>query len=621
MKTRLSLSRAKYEVKNVSKTLLTLDFETYYDVQVSLQKISTMEYIRHPMFKVWGVGLQVDDGEPYWVPEDEVEAALAEFDWDDTALLCHNTPFDGFILTQYYKIKPAYYYDTAAMARGWWPGQTASLRATSERCFPHDETMRKGTELVNAKGIYDLPPDIEEEIAGYCRQDVALTYAIFKQLIEGYPQSELDLIDLTTTMFCEPILKIDRERLTMYHETEVMAGETAISNSGYCKKVLASNQKFTAAIKEDLDITAPTKVSPTTGKVIPALGKNDAGWKQMRAMYPEHEHVWAGRVAVKSRINETRATRFLAAADPVTDTLPAPLRYYAAHTGRFGGTDKLNLQNLPRGSELRKSLIAPDDHLVYVADLSNIEARMLAWLAGQDDLLAQFAHGEDIYSNFAATVYNKPIDKKEHPTERFVGKTAILGLGYGMGAKKFQATLAAGAAGPSLQFSDSQAAGVVTKYRQSYYKIPILWKRLENFLAMSLQQRGTLDYSVLQFTNNEIILPNAMSLKYMDLKNEGGELVYTGRNGREKTYGGRLTENVVQALSRIVITDAMLKLRNELTEGQVALTVHDEVVIVAPNTNPDATMNSIIDILCTPPNWAKDLPLDAEGGYAHNYSK
>jgi len=112
-----------------------------------------------------------------------------------------------------------------------------------------------------------------------------------------------------------------------------------------------------------------------------------------------------------------------------------------------------------------------------------------------------------------------------------------------------------------------------------------------------------------------------MSLKYKDLRANNGQLEYIGRNGIEKTYGGRLTENVVQALSRIVITDAMLKLQDAIPEGKVALTVHDEVVIVAPNTEPDATMELVIDTLCIPPEWAKDLPLDAEGGYAHNYSK
>jgi len=222
-----------------------------------------MEYVRDPQFKVWGVGLQVDDDKPYWVTENEVEAALAEFDWDNTALLCHNTPFDGFVLTQHYGLKPAYYYDTAAMARGWWPGMSASLRATSERCFPNDESMRKGDELVNAKGIYDLPPDIEEQIAGYCIQDVALTYAIFKQLHEAYPQSELDLIDLTTRMFCEPVLQINRERLTMYHESELMAGETA-RTADYPGKCLLQTKSL-QQLSRTLVLSCQLKLAQTQG--------------------------------------------------------------------------------------------------------------------------------------------------------------------------------------------------------------------------------------------------------------------------------------------------------------------------------------------------------------------
>ena len=269
-----------------SKTLLTLDFETYYDTQVSLTKITTMEYVRHPAFKVWGVGLQVDDGDPYWVSEDEVPVALQEFDWDNTALLCHNTPFDGFILTQYYKQIPGYYYDTAAMSRGWWPGLSASLAAAAKRCFPNDESMRKGDELINAKGIVDLPPDIEEQIAGYCIQDVALTYAIYKQLFEGYPQTELSLINLTTRMFREPSLQINRERLTMYHDSQVMAGKELISNSGYPGDVLRSNVKFAEALLTDHNISVPTKKSPRTGKSIPALGKMTRATNRCAACIP-----------------------------------------------------------------------------------------------------------------------------------------------------------------------------------------------------------------------------------------------------------------------------------------------------------------------------------------------
>jgi DNA polymerase len=607
----------------VTKTLLTLDFETYYDTKVSLTKMTTMEYVKHPQFKVWGVGIKVNDGPSEWYGADEVADALQQFDWANCMLLCHNTLFDGYILTQYYKIVPGYYLDTAAMSRGMFPGLSASLKETSIRLFPDDPSMRKGEDLVKAKGHVDLPPHIEEDLARYCLQDVDLTYAVYQKMIHQYPQSELDLIHLTTRMFCEPVLKIDRERLTTYHGQEFEHAEQLIAASGLERDVLSSNAKFAAHL-ESLGITPPVKRSAATGEMIPAFGKNDAGWKQLVAMHPQHKALWDARTAVKSRITETRAKRFLAVAHD-DDTISVPLRYYAAHTGRFGGTEKINLQNLPRGSELRKCLVAPEGHLIFVADLSNIEARMLAWLAGQEDLLDQFRRGEDIYSNFASKIYGRPINKNDNPTERFVGKTAILGLGYGMGHNKFKLTLESGAAGPAMQISELDAINVIQTYRSTYSQIPLLWGRLENLLRQSLHRDNFgVPYrsGVLTVQDRSLVLPNRMSLKYDNLQITSEGLTYNSRNGLvEKTYGGRITENVIQALSRIVITDSLLRLDRDLDDAKVALTVHDEVVIVAPDKNPAATMARIIEDLCTPPTWAPDLPLSAEGGYDRKYSK
>jgi len=603
--------------------LVTLDFETYYDAKSSLTKLTTLEYVKDPKFKVWGAGIKVGNEPTEWYGTDEVEDALRQFDWSDVMLLCHNTLFDGYILARHYGITPAYYLDTAAMARGAFPGQSASLKETSIRLFPDDESMRKGEDLVKAKGMYDLPPDIEEAIANYCIQDVDLTYAVYNKLATTYPQSELDLINLTTRMFCQPVLKIDRERLATYHQQEFTHAEELIKTSGLDREVLSSNQKFVAHI-ESLGIVAPVKRSPTTGQMIPALGKNDSGWKQLVAKYPQHKHIWDARQAVKSRISETRAKRFLDVAHH-DDTISVPLKYYAAHTGRFGGTEKINLQNLPRGSELRKTLIAPDGHLLYVADLSNIEARMLAWLAGQEDLLEQFRRGEDIYSNFASKIYNKPVNKKDHPTERFVGKTAILGLGYGMGHNKFKLTLESGAAGPVMQITEAEALNVVSTYRSTYNQIPLLWARLENLLKQSLHRDNyNVPYrnGVLTVQERSLVLPNGMALRYENLQMLSQGLTYQTRGViQEMTYGGRITENVIQALSRIVITDSLLRLDKNLQNGRVALTVHDEIVIVASDQNPDATMKAIIEDLCTPPTWAPDLPLSAEGGYDRMYSK
>ena len=601
--------------------LVTLDCETYYDPKFSLKKMTTMEYVRDERFKVWGVGIKIGDEDTEWYSEDEAEDAIRDIDWEDTALLCQNTPFDGYILAEHYGIWPAYYLDTAAMARGLYPGQSSSLKDLAERTFPNDPTMRKGEELAQARGIVDLPPDIEEAIAGYCIQDVDLTYAIYQEIKENYPQTELDLIDLTVRMFCKPRIMIDRPRITNYLQQQKDKAEEILANAGVDRKVLSSNQQFAAHL-ESIGIKPPMKTSPTTGERIPAFGKSDKGWHRLMAEHPELSHLWAGRMIVKSRIKETRAQRFLDAAG-ADDYLSVPLRYYAAHTGRFGGTEKLNMQNLPRGDELRKCLMAPPGHLLYVADLSNIEARMLAWFAGQDELVEQFRRGDDIYSNFATKIYGRPINKRDDPTERFVGKTAILGLGYGMGAAKFKLTLESGAMGPAMQIAETEAMNVVNTYRTSYERIPMLWSRLQELLVKSTHPatRGE-TYRCITVGDKSLHLPNGMSLRYEDLTiNRDGSLNYKFRKARETTWGGRIAENVIQALARIVITDAMLRLDKNYPDMDVVLTVHDEVIVVAPEDNPDARMAKIIEELCVPPDWASSLPLDAEGGYDKVYSK
>jgi len=605
-------------------SLLTLDFETYFDSKYSLTKLTTMEYVADERFQFWGVGLKFEDEPAEWYGKDDL-SVLHDIDWENTALLCQNTLFDGYILYQKFGIRPAYYLDTAAMARGLDPLKSARLKDLAVRFFPEDEAMRKGEELVNAKGIYDLPPDVEEQIAGYCIQDVELTYAIFNAM--QFPASELDIIDLTTQMFCVPKLHLDKDTVQEFLAAEKANTAAKLEASGLSRELLASNQKFAAWIEEQ-GLKVPTKKSPATGEDIPAFGKNDVQYKTFRLKNPDLHHVFEARETVKSRIAETRAERFLAAAHE-DNSFAVPLRYYAAHTGRFGGVDKINLQNLPRKSILRRALIAPEDHYVYVADLSNIESRMLAWFAGQDDLLYQYAQGEDIYCNFASQIYNRPINKEDDPTERFVGKTAILGLGYGMGANKFKATLASGAAGPVISISQDEAHEIVNNYRTTYSEIDQLWTRCGHFLnemATIATRSSTIQnlydtYKCVGVHSESISLPNGLRLKYPNLvRCQTGSFRFDGRRSYENTYGGKLTENIIQALSRIVVTDAMLRIA-KIPDLEIVLTVHDEIVCVGPKTDAESRFDAIIDEMCVAPSWAPDLPLAAEGGFDLSYSK
>ena len=593
-----------------------LDFETYYDVQLSLTKMSTVQYVNHPDFKVWGVGIKVEEGPTEWYNEEETPEILGQIDWAATAVVCHNTLFDAYRLTQYYGYKPAFYYDTAAMSRGLYPNMSASLANACKREFPNDETKRKGEELVNAKGVRDLDPELDAQIGGYCIQDVDLTYELFKSYSAGYPDKELQIIDLTVRMFVEPKLMLDRGSLIAYKDDITKRTEQAIQDSGVTREVLASQVKFKEHL-ESLGITVPTKKSPTTGQQIPAFGKNDSAYIQMCNMYPEYNHIWEAREMVKSRIEETRAQRFIDSCNP-DGTFSIPLRYYAAHTGRFGGSDKINLQNLPRGSKLRTALMAPEGQKLYIADLSNIEARMLAWLAKEHELVDAFATGRDVYCEFASQIYGRTITKA-NKLERYVGKTAILGLGYGMGADKFQATLKTGS--PSVDVGDATAQAIVMQYRAMYSNIPRLWSGMKDSLFQMINPRGIgLKYGPLTIQRHALELPNGMRLSYPGLHYQAGQFIYKTEREMIRTHGPRITENVVQALARLVITDQMLEIQ-ALPEVDIVLQVHDEIIAIGSEYNADATMDKIIEIMRTAPEWCQDLPLDAEGGVSQVYDK
>jgi len=593
-----------------------LDFETYYDVQLSLTKMSTVQYVNSPEFKVWGVGIKVEDGETEWYNEEETPDVLQQIDWANTAVVCHNTLFDAYILTQYFNCIPAFYYDTAAMSRGLYPNMSASLANACKREFANDETMRKGEELVNAKGVRDLDPELDAQIGGYCIQDVDLTYALFQSYMTNYPDKELQIIDLTVRLFVEPKLMLDRGSLTTYKDEIAVRTAAGIEASGTTREVLASQQKFKAYL-EDLGIVVPTKKSPTTGKRIPAFGKNDSAYIQMCNLYPEYKHIWDARELVKSRIEETRAQRFIDSCNP-DGTFSIPLRYYAAHTGRFGGADKINLQNLPRGSKLRTALMAPEGQKLFIADLSNIEARMLAWLSKEADLLDAFATGRDVYCEFASQIYGRTITKQDK-LERYVGKTAILGLGYGMGADKFQATLKTGS--PSVELSDTAAKSIVMQYRGMYPNIPKLWSGMKDSLFQMINPQGYgLKYGPLTIRARALELPNGMALNYPNLMFEYGNFVYKTEREIIRTHGPRITENVVQALARIVITDQMLEVQ-AMPEVDIVLQVHDEIIAIGSELDSDATMEKIINIMRTAPDWCSDLPLDAEGGVSQVYDK
>lgn len=603
--------------------ILTIDFETYYDREFSLSKITTEEYIRHDNFEVIGVAVQVNDGEPEWFSgsHPDIYQFLKKFDWDNSLALAHNAPFDGAIMSWIFGIKPKGWLDTLSMGRALHGTEVGgSLKVLAQ----HYGVGEKGTEVEVAIGKrrVDFSAESLARYGEYCKNDVALTYEMFQYMAANFPPVELRLIDLTVRMFTEPVLQLDKKVLES-HLTSVKAKKEGLLDAASSDKdVLMSNPKF-ADLLRLYGVKPPTKISPTTGKETYAFSKNDEAFRALL----EHEDpgvqaLAAARLGVKSTIEESRTERFIGIAE--RGSLPVPLRYYAAHTGRWGGDDKLNLQNLPRTSLLKYAILAPEGSYMIDSDSSQIEARTLAWLAGQDDLVQAFSNGEDVYKIMASAIYGKGIEAITKD-ERFVGKTTILGSGYGMGAAKFQTQLA----NFGVEVELDEAKRIIETYRRTYPMIPELWKTANGILGAIIGDQYT------EFGRDGILkvegrkgirLPNGLYLRYPNLRwasnEENGkpEYVYDTKKGRavipNRIYGGKVVENVCQALARIVIGDQMLSVAKKY---RVVMTVHDAVACIVPVDEVGTAQEYVEMCMRMRPTWAPDLPLNCESGYGKSY--
>jgi len=599
-------------------SIITIDFETYYSKEFSLTKMTTEEYVRSELFEVIGVSTQVDDQEPEWFTGTmaETQEYLNSLQLDQHMVLAHNAQFDGAILTWLFDIKPKKWLDTLSMARAIHGTEVGgSLKKLAE----YYDVGVKGEEVVQALGLRreDFPADQLARYGEYCKNDVALTYKIFR-LMNPFPTFELSLIDLTLRMFTEPVLILSTDRLHSHLLKVRQRKEELLQN--FDRDTLMSNPKF-ANLLEGYGIEPPMKVSPANGKQTYAFSKTDEGFKELLDHdNPEVQALVAARLGTKSTLEETRTARFLDMSK--RGSMPVPLRYYAAHTGRWGGDDKVNLQNLPRNSDIKHAILAPEGYRLIDSDSSQIEARTLAWLAEQNDLVEAFENGQDVYKIMASAIYSKA-EEDISKSERFVGKTTILGAGYGMGAIKFKAQLKTF----GVDIEEEESKRIIDTYRNTYPQIVELWKEgalaLKAIMNDQTVKLGRLGVLVVDGKRG-IKLPNGLHLRYPDLRiqeTDGKqELVYTTRRGKAnvptRIYGGKVIENVCQALARIIIGEQMLMIAKNY---KVAMTVHDAVMCVVPSDEVVRAQEYVELCMRLRPKWAQELPLNCESGFGFTY--
>ena len=605
--------------------IVTIDMETYYDTHFSLGKLTTEQYVRSPEFEIIGVGIKVNNYPTDWYSGDNVGKFLNGLHYGDKAILCHNTAFDGAILSWHFGIKPKLWLDTLSMAR---PLHNVTVGGSLKVLAQFYGLGEKGTEVVNAKGKRraDFTPEELARYGSYCVNDVELTYQLFKKLMKNFPKQELAVIDQTLRMYTEPTIELDVPLLQQHLDDVRKKKEELLQSSGMSIDDIMSNPKFAKAL-EELGVEPPRKVSARTGKETWAFAKTDKALTDLQDHPDERvQTLVATRLGVKSTLEETRTDNLIGVAE--RGRLPIMLNYYGAHTGRFSGGDKLNLQNLPsRGGNntIRRALKAPDNHKLIACDSSQIEARMVAWLAGQEDLVQSFRDKRDVYCEFASEIYNRPITKADK-IERFVGKTAILSLGYGAGAAKFRDMLRIQ---NGIAIEQEEAERIVRVYRQKNHKIVSLWRMCDHALKCILGGQS-MEIGPVTVDARGIWLPSGFYIQYPELRmtNSGMEYINDARQFRKQTggkaeevqwtniYGGKVVENIVQALAALAVREQSTEIGKRL---HVAFQVHDEVVSVSPDETVQDNLEYVVGCMSKPPVWAPDLPVACEAGYAANY--
>lgn len=591
--------------------ILTLDFETYFDDEYTLKKLTTEHYVRDPRFEALGVGLRWGhSGQLEWTSHEYVARMLDAIDWDNTAVLMHHAHFDGLILSHHYGIKPRFIYDTLSMARLMLGNH---LSVGLESLAGHYDLRGKTVPYEKFKGKHfgDLDDATRQLLAAGCLHDVSLTWDIFQRLAVGFPPEEYQVIDMTVRMFTEPQLIGDVDAFAKVWTFEQQRKRTLMGELAVDRTDLQSSERFASLLRAE-GVEPETK-SGKNGPIF-AFAKTDDFMQGLLEDDNERIRCLAeARLGLKSTLDQTRAERlgFMATRGP----MPLYHSYCAAHTTRWGGGDKVNIQNLKRGSDLRKGLVAPAGYTVVKADKAQIECRILNYVAGETDVIERFEKGLDPYTGIASRFYGREITKSD-PAERGVGKQLELSCGYGAGAETIVRTAKRGTYGPPVQLTQAEGLAARDLYRSTHPGVVAYWKQASRHISAIAGCDGTIQWGPLTISTGKISL-QGIPILYPELHfhrdEETGEEFwrYKTRKGWVKIYGGKLVENVVQFMSRVDMSQSLLRIlaRTGIRPAQLE---HDAAVWVVKD-NLVEPFKEVVEVEMTrAPEWLSSIPLACE---------
>lgn len=631
--------------------LLFQDYETYFGpaskpdgskLSLSLRnpKLSMTEYVRHPESEVLGVSLWFDQmKKPEFFKHDELRGVYKDINWKEYRVVAHNCLFEALVNYEWYRVVPGAYFCTMALSEAIFQGQMASGLDYLARKLGLGEKL---PDLLSFKGMHakDFTPADWVAMANYANNDVELAAKLFQLLAPLLPPMEWDLMSSTLMMFGDPVLRVDvplaREALAEAIEERqqaMLATKLVDPATGQpfdlerIESEISGNISFAAHLEAALGGPVPMKWSDKQEKMIPAFAKTDAGFIALKSHKSEAvRNLVEARLMVKGTLPITRAQRLIDIGTTGSCMLNVCLHYARAHTMRDSGGNKMNLQNLKRGSKLRRAIVAPPGYVIGVVDSSQIEPRWLNTGVRQKDIVEIFKTKGDPYSYQASNAYGYTVTKKTHPTERQVGKVMQLSLGYQTGAPKLFNTLNI-KEGIPVTFEFAQ--NVVRAFRENNAQVSGHWKMWDKewlpHLVFGTKRMEILDgLMTLDPLEKRVIFPNGLYLRYPGLECDEGQYRYWRMKGEKKrewvyVYGGAMTENWVQAVSRHTVFEQVHRISKEYRN---VLRAHDEGVFLVPEKLADEWLAFAIREFRTRPSWAPaDLPLDAEGGYDVSYSK
>lgn len=614
---------------------IVIDFETYYgpDYSLSKREWTTESYIRDERFKPHGAGIIVGDKPYHWFDEHQLPQVFAAISWHDVGMVGHNLAFDGSILKWRYGYTPKLYIDTLGMSRALIGQHSAKhgLDALGQLLWNDGKT-----DILKATyGLRDLPPDIQHKLGWvYCKDDCEKTLRLFKHLAPHFPVHEYRVLDWTIRKFVDSKLYLDDDMLESYLAEVIDNKEKALERAGLADRtILMSNPKYALALQA-LGVRPPTKVN-AKGEVKFAFAKTDADHKALLEHdNPDVQALVSARLQVKTTIEETRAAAYLGASR--RGEWPVAYNYSGAYnTHRFSGHrgGGGNPMNLKRGGRLRDAIMAPHGYVLIVFDLSQIECRMTLWYGelssrskGQErEALTLMANGGDLYSYFAGLMFMKEINKKEHPNERQIGKSAVLGLGFGMGPARFmdysETMGAKGVDGPL-------AEATVALYRNTYSGVRAMWRSLESGMKHAITYDERWEFGPTKIVKDPLFDgwafqtgDNNLLVKYPDLNWDAeNQATYRDGNTTVNIFGGKFLENIVQNGARIVLTDKLMEVEQYY---ECAMSTYDELVALVPDDEQSIqqAIQTIEAIMVKEHPLYPGLPIGVEYGYHKRYGK